>query len=114
LLASAPAAFASGKAAPAGTTTGACSAASTWTLKLKLDNGRIESDVEVDSPAAGQVWTFVMKDNGVKFASGSRTTGAGGSFSVTKFATNQAGTDKITVNSKNTVTGEVCRASGSL
>ncbi len=91
---------------------GACSGASTWTLTLKWDVGRIESDMEVQTPAAGQVWTSVFKDNGTVFGRSSKTTRADGSWSATRFAPNQAGADSITVSSTNTVTGEVCNAAG--
>lgn len=101
-----------GAATQAKVTGGACSGASTWTLTLKWDAGRIESDMEVQTPAAGQVWTGGFKDNGVVFGHSSKTTLADGSWSATRFAPNQAGTDAITVHSKNTVAGEVCNASG--
>jgi hypothetical protein len=100
------------KAATAVVTTGSCSGSSTWMLTLKLDNGRIESDIDVQTNAAGQLWKFTMKDNGVKFAGGKKTTVADGSWSATRFATNLTGPDHITVNAKNTVTGETCAASG--
>ena len=90
--------------------TGACSGASTWKLTLKTDAGRIESDVEVQTPKAGQAWHFGMFDNGVKFGSGTKTTMADGSWSATRFAANQAGADNIVVKAKNLVTGETCRA----
>ncbi len=90
--------------------TGHCSAASTWKLTLKRDAGRIESDVEVQTPVAGQAWHFAMFDNGVKFGSGTKTTAADGSWSATRFAANQAGTDNILVRAKNLVTSETCRA----
>jgi hypothetical protein len=90
--------------------TGHCSAASTWKLTLKRDAGRIESDVEVQTPTAGQAWHFAMFDNGVKFGSGTKTTAADGSWSATRFAANQAGTDNIVVKANNLVTGETCKA----
>ena len=90
--------------------TGSCSGPSTWKLTLKSDAGRIESDVEVQTPTAGQAWHFGMFDNGVKFGSGTKTTLADGSWSATRFAANQAGPDNIVVKAKNMVTGETCRA----
>jgi hypothetical protein len=94
--------------------TGHCSAASTWKLTLKRDAGRIESDVEVQTPTAGQAWHFAMFDNGVKFGAGTKTTAADGSWSATRFAPNQAGTDNILVRANNTVTGETCKAKAAL
>jgi hypothetical protein len=90
--------------------TGHCSGPSTWKLTLKRDAGRIESDVEVQTPRAGQTWRFAMFDNGVKFGSGTKTTLADGSWSATRFAANQLGTDHIVVRAANQTTGETCRA----
>ena len=113
-LSVAPMAFASSapKTPAAVVTTGKCSGTSTWMLTLKLDNGLVESDVEVQTNTAGQTWKFQMLDNGTKFGSGKKTTIADGSWSATRRATNQTGPDAITVNARNTVTGETCVASG--
>jgi hypothetical protein len=94
-------------------TNGTCANKSTWTLTLKLDNGRIEADMDVHTPKAGQVWHSVFKDNGTIFARATKTSGADGSWSATRFATNQTGTDAIVVKATNATTGEVCRATGS-
>ena len=113
LVGAVPAAFAAPKVAAAPVVTrGHCSGSSTWKLTLKFDNGRVESDVEVQTPAAGQAWHFVMRDNGVRFGSGNKTTLADGSWSATRYAANQAGPDNIVVRSQNTVTGEICRSTG--
>jgi hypothetical protein len=111
-----PAAFASpaGTRAVTPTFTGACSGPSTWILTLKTDGSQIESDLEVQSPAAGQLWRFKMKDNGVKFAQGHKVTRRDGSFSVTRFAPDQPGTDNIVARAVNQVTAEVCVATGSI
>jgi hypothetical protein len=93
---------------------GPCSVTSTWMLTLKYDNGRVESDVEVQTPQAGQTWHFVMKDNGVKFGSGHRISDADGSWDATRFATNQPSTDAIVVKAKNLTTGEICKADGTI
>jgi hypothetical protein len=110
----APAAIAGPSAAAAVIRTGSCSGPSTWKLTLKHDAGRIESDLEVQTPTAGQTWHYVMKDNGVRFAAGNKTTMADGSFSVTRFAANQAGTDHILAKASNLTTGEVCRATAAI
>ncbi|TMK83847.1 MAG: hypothetical protein E6G44_11130 [Actinobacteria bacterium] len=115
ILAVAPAlARTAGPAAPMVQKSGACTAGSTWLLTLKHDNGRIEADWEVQSNASGQLWTYRMKDNGVQFAHGQKTSLGDGSWSVTRYATNQAGPDTITVRSRNTVTGEICSGSATL
>ena len=109
-----PAASAAPTAPAAVVATGSCSGSSTWKLTLKHDAGRIESDLEVQTPAAGQTWHFVMKDNGVRFAAGNKATKADGSFSVTRFAANQAGTDNILARATNLATAEVCRATAAI
>jgi len=93
-------------------TTGHCSGPSTWMLTLKYDAGRVESDVEVQTPRAGQAWNLKMFDNGVKFGAGTKTTLADGSWSATRYAANRAGPDHITVKATNQVTGETCTATG--
>jgi hypothetical protein len=90
--------------------TGACSGSSTWMLTLKNDNGKIEADLEVQTPKAGQTWNSLFRDNGTVFARATKTTQADGSFSVTRYARNHAGTDHIRVRSVNVTTGEVCIA----
>lgn len=97
-------------ATPATVKTGNCSAASTWKLTLKKDLGRIEADVEVQTGQAGQQWRSRFADNGTVFARVTKSTVADGSFTATRFATNQAGVDHIRVRSVNQSTGEVCRA----
>ncbi len=97
---------------PAVVSSGACSGASQWRLTLKRDNARIEADVEVQTPAAGQQWRSRFADNGVVFGRALRTTVADGSFSATRFAANRTGPDLIRVRSLNLITGEVCRSSG--
>jgi hypothetical protein len=94
--------------------TGSCSGRSTWMLTLKRDNGQIEADLEVQTPRAGQTWHSVFKDNGVVFGRATKTTQADGSFSVTRFAANQVGTDHIRVRSANAATGEVCISTAAL
>src|SRR5207237_9635394 len=114
-LAVAPAAMAGSARcqAQAVVTSGACSGASTWKLTLKKDSAtKIEADLEVQSNASGQTWKYTMKDNGTRFAKGTSTTAADGSFSVSRLATNQAGSDLITVKSTNLTTLEVCNAAG--
>ena len=110
----APLALPAQAATPVHVTSGSCSGNSSWKLTLKFDNGRVESDVEVQTPLAGQQWRSAFKDNGVVFGYALKTTVADGSFSATRFATNQAGPDSILVKSTNVATGEVCRATGIL
>lgn len=99
---SASAAFAGPVAPSVANQTGYCSnAPAIWTLTLTKDAGQIESDFELQMNAypLPQTWHFVMKDNGTQFAHGNQTTkGADNSFSVTRYAANQLGTDRIVVN----------------
>jgi len=94
---------------------GVCTAASTSKIKIKPDNGAIETEFEVDQNRNGQTWHVTLKRNGNVFFSGNRTTHApSGSFSVSKLANNGAGTDTIQARAVNQTTGEVCRASASI
>jgi hypothetical protein len=88
--------------------TGSCSGKSTWMLTLKPDNGKIEADLEVQTPKAGQTWHSVFKDDGSVFGRATKTTSVDGSFSATRYAVNRAGTDHIRIRSVNGATGEVC------
>jgi hypothetical protein len=102
-------------AAPAAViNSGTCSGASTWKLTLKHHNGLIKSSVEVQTSTAGQRWHFSMKDNGVKFGSGLKWTASDGSWSATRFAANQAGTDNIVVRARNRFTSETCTAKAAI
>ncbi|RIJ77046.1 hypothetical protein D1871_08740 [Nakamurella silvestris] len=90
-------------------TSGSCSAGSTWQLKAKPDDGRIEVEFEVDSNRNGQTWAVALNDQGVRIFTGSRVTHApSGSFSLERRAANRSGTDTFTAKARNTRTGEVC------
>jgi uncharacterized membrane protein len=92
---------------------GHCSASSTWKLKAKPDDGRLEVEAEVDSNRVGQTWTWRILHNGGVTARGTATTKApSGSFSVQRRVVNAAGADHIGWRSHNGATGETC--SGSL
>ena len=95
--------------------TGNCSASSDWKLKAKPDDSRLEVEFEVDQNRSGQVWNVVLKHNGATFFSGQRTTQApSGSFSITRFTNNAAGSDTIVGKATNPQTGEVCKGSLSI
>lgn len=94
---------------------GACSARTVSKLAVKHDDGRIETQFEVDSNRVGQRWNVVVKDNDVTVFSGARTTTApSGSFEVNRRIANRAGTDKIVASAKNSATGESCVARASI
>lgn len=90
---------------------GSCSGGSTWKLKVKPGNSRLETEFEVDQNRTGVVWHVTIKRNGRTAFSGSRTTKApSGSFGVERRLGNSPGNDKITAVAKRA--GETC--SGSL
>jgi hypothetical protein len=89
---------------------GNCSGATDWKLKAKLDDGRIETEFEVDQNRNGQRWRVVMKRDGHRFFRGVRTTHApSGSFEVNRRPRNHRGPDRIVARAVNLQSGEVCR-----
>lgn len=89
---------------------GTCSVASTWKLSAGPRDGMIRVEFEVDQNVVGQTWRVRLADNGSVFFRGKRTTQApSGSFSVSRRASDQAGTDRIVARAVNLTTGEVCR-----
>jgi hypothetical protein len=113
LLAITPAAFAGGaKHGGAVVKQGSCSGTTDWKLKAKPDNGRLEVEFEVDQNVVGDTWSVRLKDNGMVFFKGQRTTQApSGSFEVKARTADQAGPDMIVGQAKNLSTGETCRGS---
>jgi hypothetical protein len=90
-------------------TSGKCSSATVWKLKVKTDNGALESEYEVDSNRNGQHWSYRITDNGVLVKSGyARTVAPSGSFEIRALSRNRAGSDHFAARARNTVTGEVC------
>ena len=90
--------------------TGNCSRASDWKLKLKLDDGRIETEFEVDQNWNGQRWRVVLRRDGAVFFRGIRTTRPpSGSFEMERRPINRAGRDRISARAVNLRSGEVCR-----
>jgi hypothetical protein len=85
-----------------------------WSLVLTHDNARIEADYKLSNVRAGSTWRVVMKDNGARFFTGTRTATAERHIEVDKFAPNQTGTDKITVRAANLASGQVCTAAASI
>jgi hypothetical protein len=90
--------------------TGKCSAGSTWKLKAKLDDGRIETEFEVDQNRVGRRWRVNLRQNGNLVFSGIRRTLApSGSFEARKLLANQAGADRIVGSARALAGGETCR-----
>lgn len=89
---------------------GACSGPSHWKLSAKGDDGRLEVEAEVDTPANGRTWHWRLSDQGVQVASGTSVTHApSGSFTVTRRIANRAGTDVIRFQARSVRTGETCQ-----
>ncbi|HXV33742.1 MAG TPA: hypothetical protein VD769_07010 [Gaiellaceae bacterium] len=112
LVAALPAAAGGGKEV---IRTGSCSGSADWKLKLKHDDGRIETEFQVDQNVNGQRWRVVLRRDGVRFFRGIRTTHApSGSFEVTRRPRNPAGPDRITARAVNLKSGQVCRAAATI
>jgi hypothetical protein len=94
---------------------GDCTSASDWKLKLSPEDGRIEVEFEVDQNRNGQTWNVRLKQDGVTFWSGQKTTRApSGSFEVRKLASDRAGVHTFVGRARNPKTGEVCRGTASI
>ena len=105
----APIASASGGSDPV-IRTGPCSGASDWKLKAKLDDGRIETEFEVDQNRIGRDWRVTLRQNGEVVFRGVRTTQApSGSFEVRRTVANTAGPDRIVARARALATDEICR-----
>ena len=90
---------------------GTCSAGSATKLKAKLDNGRIETEAEVDQNVVGRRWRVTIVQNGRTVFTGVRTTrGPSGSFEVRRLLGNRAGADRIAFSARSLSSGETCRA----
>ena len=94
---------------------GNCTGSADWKLKLDFDDGRIETEFEVDQNRNGQPWRVVLKRDGNRFFRGIRTTRApSGSFEVERRVRNGAGRDRIVARAVNLRSGQVCRAAASI
>jgi hypothetical protein len=89
---------------------GSCSGNATWKLKAKADDGRIETEFEVDQNRVGRKWRVVLKQNGVVRADVIKTTQApSGSFELRRLLPNKAGGDFIVAKATALATGQTCR-----
>jgi hypothetical protein len=113
LLVLAPAAFAGGGRDDRGVLkSGRCSAGATWKLKAKFDDGRIETEFEVDQNCVGRRWRVTIVKNGARVFNGIRRTVApSGSFEVRRLLGNSPGADRITATARALGTGQTCRGS---
>lgn len=90
---------------------GVCSAdSSSWIMKAKHDDGRIELEFSVDSNRAGQTWAVRVTQNDRLVFSGEKVTNQlNRRFSVDRRPANLRGTDHFVGRARNLKTGEVCR-----
>jgi hypothetical protein len=96
------------------TVTGSCTGSATSKLKVKPDNGRLETEFEVDQNRNGVKWSVTIKRNGkTAVSTTARTKAPSGSFSVNRRLANGAGSDKISARAKSS-SGQVCTASLSI
>jgi hypothetical protein len=96
------------------TVTGSCTKNSTSKLKVKADNGRLETEFEVDQNRSGVKWNVTLRRNGnVAVKSTARTKSPSGSFSFERRLANGAGKDRISARATSP-SGEVCTASLSI
>jgi hypothetical protein len=96
------------------TVRGKCSAGSVWTLKAKADDGRLETEFEVDQNRVGKRWRVTITRNGANVFRGIRTTVApSGSFSVHRLLA-PAASNRIVATARALRGGETCRAALSL
>jgi hypothetical protein len=112
LLALAPTALAGGTKDGDGVVKrGKCTSSSTWKLKVKSDNGRIEMEFEVDQNRVGKRWRVSVARGGSAVFSGIRTTVApSGSFTARRLLAASSGTTRIVASAKALQSGESCRA----
>ena len=90
---------------------GSCSGSSTSKLKVKSDDGRLETEFEVDQNRSGVRWRVRLRQNGDLVVRTRRTTVApSGSFSLERRLPNRSGADRIVAVAKSP-SGETCRAS---
>jgi hypothetical protein len=89
---------------------GTCTGASSAEIKLSAEDGRIETEFEVDQNRNGVRWNVVLKRNGVRVASTVATTrGPSGSFEVRRLLADGAGDEAIRAKATSP-SGEVCTA----
>jgi hypothetical protein len=91
--------------------TGVCSGLGvSWKLKAKHDDGRVETEFEVDQNRNGRRWNVMIRRNGVVVFRGSRITRPpSGSFSVNRRIAYAAGRDRIVATARSVVGGGFCR-----
>ena len=91
--------------------TGTCTGGATAKLKAKPDDGRLETEFEVDQNRNGVTWKVTIRRNGIRAVSTKATTRPpSGSFSVERRLANGSGADRISARATSP-SGQVCTAS---
>lgn len=92
---------------------GTCTGGTEAEIKLSPENGRIETEFEVDQNRNGVTWRVVLRHNGAVAARTQGTTGGrSGSFEIRRVLANRKGADTVTARAVSP-SGEVCTASAS-
>jgi hypothetical protein len=95
-------------------TSGGCSGAAEWKVKLSRQHGGIEVEYEVDASRRGQQWRVALFHDGRRFARDVFTThGLSGSFTVRRVQPNRAGRDRISARAVRLGDRQTCRGGGS-
>jgi hypothetical protein len=93
---------------------GSCTGSTSAKIKLSPEDGRIETEFEVDQNRTGVTWKVVLRRNGKVAARTEATTGGrSGSFEVRRVLADGPGTDSISARAVSP-SGEVCTASASI
>jgi hypothetical protein len=89
---------------------GTCTGNATAKIKLSPDNGRIETEFEVDQNRNGVTWRVVLRRNGnVAVRTNATTRPPSGSFTVRRLLGNGPGADTISARATSPG-GQVCKA----
>lgn len=93
---------------------GSCDGNTSAKIKLSPEDGRIETEFEVDQNRTGVTWKVVLRHNGEVAARTKATTkGRSGSFEVRRVLDDGQGADTISARAVSP-SGEVCTASASI
>lgn len=93
---------------------GTCTGSTSAKIKLSPEDGRIETEFEVDQNRSGVTWKVVLRRNGAVAARTQGTTrGPSGSFEVRRLLADGQGSDSISARAVSP-SGEVCTAQASI
>ena len=84
------------------------SGGSDWELSLDRDDGKIEFELDIDTPRSGQRWGIVIKQNDNAFFSDTRRTDDDEDIEIDRDRPDRSGTDRFSFRAVNRATGEVC------